>query len=146
MPRRDTILVVRSTELLDDGAGGSVVAPAVPPGWTDYQIEAGGWITYWPRGRTARPHVFLHVLLVADGLASGRACFLVQGPSGILDSIAASSFRSWQTLGALRADGTAAALAVKAAWVGGGAVALRSRMAGFGDTDGESRSNEDEPA
>lgn len=139
MPR-DSILVVRPAATLD-----GVIAPAVPPGWTDYQIESGGWITYWPRGRVERPRVFVHVRLVADGLASGRACFLFQGPTNIMDNIAASSFRSWAGCPAMRADGLAVAVNVRARWIDRERVGfITGRMAGYGDTDGESRTNEDE--
>lgn len=147
MPR-DTILVVRPTVQLDAGTPESpstVTAPAVPAGWTDSQVESGGWITYWPRGRTERPSVFVHVLLVADGLAAGRACFLFQGPSNILDNIASTSFRDWPGCPAMRADVATVATNVRANWYDQANVGfITRRMAGYGDTAGESRTNEDE--
>lgn len=144
MPR-DSILVVRPTVQLDAGNDSTVTAPAVPPGWTDYQIESGGWLTYWPRGRVTRPRIFVHVLLVADGLANSRACFLVQGPTIILDNIAASSFRSWPGCPAMRADAAVVATNVRANWYDQDRIGfIVSRVAGYQDTDGESRTNEDE--
>ena len=155
---RDAILVVRPTvqieaapALIDAETGiptGDpavfVTAPQTPLGW-DYQIEAGGWITYWPRGRTARPNVFLHVLPVATGLTSGRACFLVQGPSAILDNIASSSFRSWNGAMAMRADTLATAVSVRSKWYDPDRRGIvSSRVAGYLDTSAESRNNEGE--
>lgn len=148
MPGRDTILAVRPTVQLDSGTPESpstVTAPNVPPGWVDYQIESGGWITYWPRGRVEHPRVFVHVLLVAPGLAAGRACFLFQGPTTIMDNISGTSFRSWPGCPAMRADAATVAVNVRANWYDQDHIGfIVSRMAGYGDTDGESRINEDE--
>lgn len=148
MPR-DSILVVRPTVQLDSGtpdAPSTVTAPNVPAGWIDYQVEVNGWITYWPRGRVAKPKTFVQVLLVADGLASGRACFFFQGPTNILDNIAGTSFRDWPGCPAMRADALTVAVNVRGNWYDQAHIGfVTQRVAGHGDTNGEARVNEDEP-
>jgi len=69
------------------------------------------------------------------------------GPRVALDKIAALVTNSWPSVAALRADTGAVAQQVKAVWIderneaqisnGNPVVAIRSRMAGFLDDDGE---------
>lgn len=141
---RDSILVVRPALIDFDGVVG-LVAPDVPAGWTDYQVEAGGWITYWPRGRAEHPARYVHVRCVAEGLAAGRAAFFFSGPTLILDNIASTSFRDWPGCPALRADSTTVATNVKAKWYDQDHVGyVTDRMAGYDDTAAEVRVQEDE--
>ena len=140
MPR-DSCIFVRAVVLT--GEAGDILAPATP--WEGQVEGETGWLTYWPAGRAERPNVFVQCrALTTATLTGGRAAFFAQGPSARIAQIQALATKSWDGLAALRVDATAAAVAVRAAWVGESVGTLRHRVAGYGDTNGESRIQEDE--
>jgi hypothetical protein len=128
-------------------------APLIPAGW-DRIIESDRWCTIYPLGRVARPDIFFHARLVLrDVTTPTRALFVCTGPRVVLDALAARIAadalpwtRTWLTLSALRADNTAAAIAIRNAWPDerpggvGTLVAHWRRMAGFYDEDADAES------
>jgi hypothetical protein len=129
----------------------------VPGSW-ELLRESDKWATVWPLTRTGssviggqlRQHrdVFFHVCLMVAHDTLPRALFVCVGHPFILqqlaDMIAADGLawtRTWSTLAAFRADNTALAVQVRAAWpadhLDGGVHRIMARMAGFEDDDGE---------
>lgn len=122
-------------------------APVVPGSW-DRIIEASRWCSLYPLGREDGRH--LHARLVLrDSDTPTRGLFVCTGPRAMLDAladrIAADSLpwtRTWATLAALRADPSAAAVAIRAAWPDerprgvGTLVAHWTRMAGALEENG----------
>ncbi len=157
MARRGTLLCyVRAHATLDQ--------PLIPGSW-DVTQEANRWCTIYPLGRVARPDVSFHCRLMIrrSGFTPHRALFVCVGLPTVLqhlaDRIAADGLaftRTWASLAAFRADAVAAIVTLRSEfpderphlWTGppgalvdggpiGTLVALHSRMAGFGDDDGE---------
>lgn len=124
-------------------------APVVPGSW-DRIVEAHRWCSLYPLGREDSRHIHMRLVLRDSGTPT-RALFVCTGPSAMLarlaDRIAADGLpwtRTWSTLAALRADASAAAVAIRAAWPDerpqgtGTLVAHWARMAGALAEDGES--------
>lgn len=134
MPR-DTLIVYGPGIITDTEAG---PVPTVPAGW-DVVYEDARWCTVWPLGRADRPAVFFHAWLAVRDAApnQARGCWVCIGPGAIIDALKPRVARWWETLAALRADNTAVAIGIKAAWAGGPGTTLRHRMAGFDDDDAE---------
>lgn len=122
--------------------------PVVPGAWEITQHD-NRWSTVYPLGREDG-RSFNVRLIARDGSQPQRACFVCTGPAGVLqrlaDRIAADGLawtRTWPTLAVLRADGTAAAIAVRGKWpderpdAGSTLVALWARMAGALGEDAE---------
>lgn len=123
-------------------------APVVPVAWTRV-VEADRWCSVYPLGRVDGRHIHMRLVLRDAGTPT-RAVFVCTGPASMLtrlaDRIAADGLpwtRTWATLAALRADGSAAAVAVRAAWPderprgAGTLVAHWRRMAGSLAEDAE---------
>jgi hypothetical protein len=125
-------------------------APLVPVQW-DRLIEDDGWATIYPLGSEARPDVFFHARLVLRHPSDpNRALFVCTSDRAAMlqhlaDRIAEDDLawtRTWARLPLLRADATALAVALRAAWPderprdeGGNPVGARvahyARMTGF---------------
>jgi hypothetical protein len=155
--RRGTLLALVRASVVDGHA-----APLVPAGWL-VQREAADWSTVYPLGREGssvvagqvREHreVFFHARAMATvgSFSPPRVAFACVGHPWVLAYLAAriasdglAWTRTWATLADLRADATAAAVAVKDAWRderaegdAGERVRLLARMAGFEDDDAE---------
>lgn len=153
MPRRGTLIVFGPREDAPD----AYPVPNAPEGWA-VRRESNGLATVWPLGTEGasviggelRAHagVFFHAWWVQSHATLPRALFVCVGHPWVLerlaDFIAASKLawaRTWASLGELRGDGTAVAVALRAAWpaaeIDGGAVRLLRRVAGFDDDDAE---------
>lgn len=130
-------------------------APLIPGSW-DRVIEDDRWSTIWPLGRAARPEVWFHARLVLrNDTTPTRALFICTGERVVLnalaDRIAADALpwtRTWLTLAEIRADATALAVGLRAAWPDerprndlgqpiGTLVGHWRRMAGFVHEDAE---------
>ena len=135
MPRSNLLVVRQWVQ------SGPVKTPRVPAGWTVIP-ECSGFSSLYPNGR---PGAVIHSVCAAVSGANGL--FVLFGPRVALDKIAALVTNSWPSVAALRADTGAVAQQVKAVWIderneaqisnGNPVVAIRSRMAGFADDDGE---------
>ena len=135
MPRSNLLVVRQWVQT------GPVKTPRVPAGW-DVVPECFGFASLYPNGRGG---IVVHSLCAAVSGANGL--FVLFGPRAALDKIAAIVANSWPSVANLRADTGAVAQQVKAAWPddrseaqisnGDPVVAIRSRMAGFLDDDGE---------
>lgn len=135
------IAFVRADAVLD--------VPVVPGTW-DLVQESNRWSSIYPLGR-ADGRCFYARLIARQSGQPTHALFACVGPAAMLtrlaNQIAADGLgftQTWPTLAALRADGGAVALGIKAAWPDerpggvGTLVALWARMEGFDAEDGES--------
>lgn len=141
MPR-NALIVFDANCVTDDAQGNAV--PVVPAGWT-VQYEHYGWVTLW-RDRLGQPGDFAHAWLAVRDAApnQARGCWVVIGPSALIDALKPRVTRWWETAAALRADGGAIATSIKAAWRderrsgdSGERVRLLVRIAGFDDDNAE---------
>lgn len=132
-----------------------VNAPQLPAVMT-VQPENNFWFTIWPLGRVNNPNQFVHarIMVRGSGPQLERACYVFMGTEAQMQELhdradaartaGATWIRIWTNLAELRADGTAAAVAVKTAWRDerpqgdvGSIVRLFTKMAGFDEDDGE---------
>jgi len=153
MPRRGTLIAY----VRRDDTDPLFPTLLVPGSWT-LAYESHQWATVWPLtkvgssiiGGQLRQHndVFFHVRLMVAHDTLPRALFVCVGHPYILqqlaDMVAADGLawtRTWDTLTAFRADNTALAVQIRAAWptdhLDGGVHRIMARMAGFEDDDGE---------
>lgn len=138
MARRGTLIVYIRKQVNSD-------APVVPASWTIIP-ESDNWFSIFPRGREEFPNVYFHMKHMVSHDTLPRAAYVCVGTPVILqrlaDMISSDGLawtRTWNNLVELRADGTALALALKAAWRDQpeGTPILASRMLGYVDDDAE---------
>jgi len=144
-----TLLAFVRANTAVDPIGGLVADVPIVPGTWDVVVESNRWSSIYPLGRVGGPCFFARLIARQSG-QPGRAMFVCIGPAVMLtrlaNQIASDGLgftQTWANLAALRADGGAVALGIKAAWPDerpGGAgtlVALWARMAGLDSEDGE---------
>ncbi len=107
-----------------------VVTPAAT--WPDTQAEDAAWWTTWPLGRTEARDAFVNGRAVTSTMPSGEVAFFVQCDAATMPAMLAIATTSWPSIAALSADNSAAAQAVKAAWLGEELV-IDGRIAGYLD-------------
>lgn len=108
----------------------ATVIPAAP--WPDTMAEDAAWWTTWPLGRIDARDAFVNGRAVTSTLPSGEVAFFVQCDAATMPAMLAIATTSWPSIAALSADDSAAALAVKAAWLGEELV-IDGRIAGYLD-------------
>jgi hypothetical protein len=124
MPLEVAIMTCASTTLLD------VVVPVAT--WPDTQAEDASWFATWPLGRVAARDAFVNGRAVTSTMPSGEVGFFVQCDAATMPAMLAIATTSWPSIAALSADNSAAAQAVKAAWLGEELV-IDGRIAGYLD-------------
>lgn len=107
-----------------------VVVPAMT--WPDTMAEDAAWWTTWPLGRVAARDAFVNGRAVTSTLPSGEVGFFVQCDAATMPAMLAIATTSWPSIAALSADNSAAAQAVKAAWLGE-ELTIDGRIAGYLD-------------
>lgn len=108
----------------------NVVVPVTP--WPDTQAEDFAWWTTWPLGRIAARDAFVNGRAVTSTMPSGEVAFFVQCDEATMPAMLAIATTSWPSIAALSADNSAAAQAVKAAWLGE-ELTIDARIAGYLD-------------
>lgn len=124
MPLEVAIFTCAPSTLLD------VVVPVAP--WPDTMAEDAAWWTTWPLGRVAARDAFVNGRAITSTLPSGEVGFFVQCDAATMPAMLAIATTSWPSTAALSADNSAAAQAVKAAWLGEELV-IDGRIAGYLD-------------
>lgn len=122
------ILTCAASTVLD------VLVPAAP--WDDTAAEDAAWFTTWPTGRTENRDAFVNGRVVTGPLPDGKRAFFVQCDADVMSSMMSIATTSWAGIAALRADNSAEAEAVKAAWLGP-ELEIDGRIAGYLDVNGE---------
>lgn len=107
-----------------------VVVPAAT--WPDTMAEDAAWFSMWPLGRTEARDAFVNGRAVTSTLPSGEVGFFVQCDAATMPAMLAIATTSWPSIAALSADNSAAAQAVKAAWLGE-ELTIDGRIAGYLD-------------
>lgn len=123
------IMVCPPSSVLD------VVVPFCP--WPDTMAEDADWFATWPLGRTEARDAFANGRAVTSTLPDGHVAFFIQCDAETMPAMLAIAITSWPSISALSADNSAAAQAVKAAWLGEELV-IDGRIAGYLDVDGTS--------
>ena len=108
----------------------NTVIPAAP--WADTMAEDAAWWTTWPLGRVVARDAFVNGRAVTSTLPSGEVGFFVQCDAATMPAMLAIATTSWPSIAALSADNSAAAQAVKAAWLGE-ELTIDGRIAGYLD-------------
>ncbi len=108
----------------------NTVIPAAP--WPDTIAEDAAWLTTWPLGRVAARDAFVNGRAVTSTMPSGEVGFFVQCDAATMPAMLSIATTSWPSIAALSADDSAAAQAVKAAWLGEELV-IDGRIAGYLD-------------
>lgn len=124
MPLEVAIFTCAPSTLLD------VVVPVAP--WPDTMAEDAAWWTTWPLGRVAARDAFVNGRAVTSTMPSGEVGFFAQCDAATMPAMLAIATTSWPSIAALSADNSAAAQAVKAAWLGEELV-IDGRIAGYLD-------------
>lgn len=106
------------------------VIPAAP--WPDTMAEDAAWWTTWPLGRVAARDAFANGRAVTSTMSGGEVGFFVQCDAATMPAMLAIAMTSWPSIAALSADNSAAAQAVKAAWLGE-ELTIDGRIAGYLD-------------
>jgi len=106
------------------------VIPAAP--WPDTMAEDAAWWTTWPLGRVAARDAFANGRAVTSTMPGGEVGFFVQCDATTMTALLTVATTSWPSIAALSADNSAAAQAVKAAWLGEELV-IDGRIAGYLD-------------
>lgn len=121
----DVAIIVCAPALVLD-----VVVPVAP--WPDTMAEDAAWWTTWPLGRVAARDAFVNGRAVTSTMPSGEVAFFVQCDAATMPAMLAIATTSWPSIAALSADNSAAAQAVKAAWLGE-ELTIDGRIAGYLD-------------
>lgn len=121
----DVAIIVCAPSLVLD-----VVVPVAP--WPDTMAEDAAWWTTWPLGRVAARDAFVNGRAVTSTMPSGEVAFFVQCDAATMPAMLAIATTSWPSIAALSADNSAAAQAVKAAWLGE-ELTIDGRIAGYLD-------------
>lgn len=124
MPLEVAIFTCSPSTLLD------VVVPVTT--WPDTMAEDADWWTTWPLGRVAARDAFVNGRAVTSTMPSGEVGFFVQCDAATMPAMLAIATTSWPSIAALGADNSAAAQAVKAAWLGE-ELTIDGRIAGYLD-------------
>lgn len=106
------------------------VIPAAP--WPDTMAEDAAWWTTWPLGRVAARDAFVNGRAVTSIMSGGEVAFFAQCDASTMTALLAIATTWWPSIAALSADNSAAAQAVKGAWLGEELV-IDGRIAGYLD-------------